>query len=173
MSSIVSLSRFGPRPTSHGSGLGKVGWLLPLAILLLAPGATAEEPPETVEFQDLLVTDIDRLRIHNSPLPPSGDWWIKIGGRRITNKRVSIYLWKGNPRRRAAISGRADGEGVWSWRQRPASQGYAPFDLENGDKIHLICRNGDELRKCYRIVEIRTDEDGIVKYFRGVEVPCD
>ncbi len=130
-------------------------------------------PEEIVEFQDINVRNINTLRKHNSPMPESGDWWIRINGELVKNKRKTVYLWKGNPRKRSAISGRVDGEGVWKWKQRPAGQGYAPFDLEMDDVIHIICRNGDEISRCYKIIDVRTNAAGEVRYFKGRQVPCD
>lgn len=142
------------------------------------PSKGAQEPGkegagEVIEVAlDAAVVDADATIPHQSPIRPSGTGWVKINGEKITNKRITIYLWKGTPRRRAAISGRADGEGAWRWRQRPRRLGYAPFDLERNDVIHLICTNGDRVDRCYRIQEVRTDGDGFVVYFKGREVPC-
>lgn len=111
---------------------------------------------------------------HQSPLRPSGTGWAKLNGKKVTNRRITINLWKGPPfNRRSAISGRADGRGAWRWRQRPKSQGYAPFDIEPKDVIHVIMTNGDRFDHCYRIVEVRTDKEGFVAYFKGKVVPCD
>lgn len=132
----------------------------------------AQSDQEVIEFQEMSVQDIEDLKKHNSPLPENGNWWIKINGERLRNKRVTIYLWKGNPPKRSAMSGRVGDDGVWRWRQRGANRGYAPFDLSNGDKIHIICRNGEEINRCYQIEEVRTNTEGIVNYFRGRQVPC-
>jgi len=158
-------------------------WLLLLTVmfgaLLSTNWAWAQETGdevvgEVIEFAlDAAIVDAGATISHESPIRPSGTGWVKINGEKITNKRITIYLWKGNPRRRAAISGRANGEGVWRWRQRPRNLGYAPFDIERNDVIHVICTNGDRIDRCYRIEVVRSDEQGFVVYFKGREVPCD
>lgn len=104
------------------------------------------------------------------PVGESGTGSVRINGELVRDKRITIYLWKGDPPRRAAMSGRADENGVWRWRQRPASQGYAPFVIEVGDEIHVLCTNGETVDRKYRIEEVRTNSDGRVTYFRGTQI---
>ncbi len=131
------------------------------------------QPGDVIEFAlDAGIVESGATVRHASPVGPGGSGWVKINGEKVTNKRITINLWKGNPKRRAAISGRADGNGKWDWKERPKSQGYAPFDIEEGDVIHVICTNGEPVDRCYKIEEVRTDVNGKVVYFRGSQVPC-
>lgn len=143
-------------------------------MLLTTDVIWAQGPGKVIEVAlDAAVVDAGATFRHQSPIRGSGTGWVKINGEKVKDKRITIYLWKGEPKRRAAISGRADSDGRWRWKQRPKSQGYAPFDIERNDVIHLICTNGDRVDRCYEIEEVRTDEQGFVVYFKGREVPCD
>lgn len=141
-----------------------------------SPGIPAPPPPEVFEvFIDPAgvpapLALLTQQATQGGPVGDSGTGSVRINGELVRNKRITIYLWKGDPPRRAAMSGRADENGVWRWRQRPASQGYAPFVIEVGDEIHVLCTNGETIDRRYRIDEVRTDSNGRVTYFRGTQI---
>jgi len=141
-----------------------------------ADSSAVIRPPEAFEvFIDPVgapapLALLTRQATQGGPVGTSGTGSVRINGELVRDKRITIYLWKGDPPRRAAMSGRADARGVWRWRQRPASQGYAPFVIEVGDEIHVLCTNGESIDRRYKIEEVRTDSNGRVTYFRGTQI---